>query len=141
MFNLLYSFFFFQAEDGIRVWSVTGVQTCALPIYAACCRALGERSRGEDHGDATKLVEQVAAGGGEAAKALGRLLAIKNDAEYGLKTVSRANRELAIRQARKLLKFAEAVVDRDAPDPFRKGAYFPYTAQNRPTQRQRATAA
>src|SRR5258706_6352067 len=24
--------FFFQAEDGIRYWSVTGVQTCALPI-------------------------------------------------------------------------------------------------------------
>src|SRR5262249_59341559 len=24
--------FFFQAEDGIRDWSVTGVQTCALPI-------------------------------------------------------------------------------------------------------------
>src|SRR5437016_781721 len=27
-------FFFFQAEDGIRDWSVTGVQTCALPIYS-----------------------------------------------------------------------------------------------------------
>src|SRR5437763_12482657 len=25
-------FFFFQAEDGIRATSVTGVQTCALPI-------------------------------------------------------------------------------------------------------------
>ena len=25
-------FFFFQAEDGIRDWSVTGVQTCALPL-------------------------------------------------------------------------------------------------------------
>src|SRR5438046_10628620 len=25
---------FFQAEDGIRYWSVTGVQTCALPISA-----------------------------------------------------------------------------------------------------------
>src|SRR5258706_914981 len=25
-------FFFFQAEDGIRDWSLTGVQTCALPI-------------------------------------------------------------------------------------------------------------
>src|SRR5260221_8465817 len=25
--------FFFQAEDGIRVHCVTGVQTCALPIY------------------------------------------------------------------------------------------------------------
>src|SRR5690606_3785387 len=26
-------FFFFQAEDGIRDFHVTGVQTCALPIY------------------------------------------------------------------------------------------------------------
>src|SRR5262249_57343618 len=28
----VFVFFFFQAEDGIRDWSVTGVQTCALPI-------------------------------------------------------------------------------------------------------------
>src|SRR5205809_6512628 len=28
------SFFFFQAEDGIRDVAVTGVQTCALPISA-----------------------------------------------------------------------------------------------------------
>src|SRR2546426_3089694 len=27
-------FFFFQAEDGIRDYKVTGVQTCALPISA-----------------------------------------------------------------------------------------------------------
>src|SRR3712207_7793313 len=27
-------FFFFQAEDGIRDIGVTGVQTCALPIWA-----------------------------------------------------------------------------------------------------------
>src|SRR5690606_26829724 len=27
--------FFFQAEDGIRAFHVTGVQTCALPIYFA----------------------------------------------------------------------------------------------------------
>src|SRR5689334_24660047 len=27
-------FFFFQAEDGIRDGTVTGVQTCALPISA-----------------------------------------------------------------------------------------------------------
>src|SRR5690606_40757235 len=26
-------FFFFQAEDGIRDFHVTGVQTCALPIF------------------------------------------------------------------------------------------------------------
>src|SRR5256885_3452029 len=36
---LLHSFFFFQAEDGIRDYKVTGVQTCALPISG------GERAR------------------------------------------------------------------------------------------------
>ena len=35
--------FFFQAEDGIRDWSVTGVQTCALPI----CRIATSTSRRE----------------------------------------------------------------------------------------------
>src|SRR5690606_39968355 len=31
-------FFFFQAEDGIRDFHVTGVQTCALPIWSSCER-------------------------------------------------------------------------------------------------------
>src|SRR5437879_9929684 len=31
-FDGFFVFFFFQAEDGIRDTSVTGVQTCALPI-------------------------------------------------------------------------------------------------------------
>src|SRR5260221_7802097 len=30
---LFFFFFFFQAEDGIRDHCVTGVQTCALPIF------------------------------------------------------------------------------------------------------------
>src|SRR2546426_6430509 len=30
--DLVSFFFFFQAEDGIRDYKVTGVQTCALPI-------------------------------------------------------------------------------------------------------------
>src|SRR5690625_7177647 len=34
--------FFFQAEDGIRDGHVTGVQTCALPIYE---KFLKEKSR------------------------------------------------------------------------------------------------
>src|SRR6266852_9552294 len=33
-------FFFFQAEDGIRDATVTGVQTCALPISVEECRVL-----------------------------------------------------------------------------------------------------
>src|SRR5438093_1181970 len=49
--------FFFQAEDGIRDWSVTGVQTCALPISSAngarlaSARAVGRRM---DHGRAAR---------------------------------------------------------------------------------------
>src|SRR5437867_9469680 len=40
-------FFFFQAEDGIRDRTVTGVQTCALPISADHGEARG------DHGELT----------------------------------------------------------------------------------------
>src|SRR2546426_2002966 len=43
--SVLISFFFFQAEDGIRDYKVTGVQTCALPISAIGERTLN-RSRG-----------------------------------------------------------------------------------------------
>src|SRR5690349_6987949 len=40
--------FFFQADDGIRDLYVTGVQTCALPIYAR--RGAQPRRRGGLHG-------------------------------------------------------------------------------------------
>src|SRR5256885_4729071 len=33
VFRMFFFFFFFQAEDGIRDYKVTGVQTCALPIW------------------------------------------------------------------------------------------------------------
>src|SRR2546427_8238639 len=38
--SYIFFFFFFQAEDGIRDLTVTGVQTCALPIF----RALAQKS-------------------------------------------------------------------------------------------------
>src|SRR5256885_9994866 len=34
-------FFFFQAEDGIRDYKVTGVQTCALPILTLSGQMMG----------------------------------------------------------------------------------------------------
>src|SRR5690606_39366643 len=37
-------FFFFQAEDGIRDFHVTGVQTCALPILALIAAEIGHRN-------------------------------------------------------------------------------------------------
>src|SRR5256885_9549185 len=51
--SVLCYFFFFQAEDGIRDYKVTGVQTCALPISAATrCPVVGDgdliaRARGK----------------------------------------------------------------------------------------------
>src|SRR3712207_7504372 len=43
-------FFFFQAEDGIRDIGVTGVQTCALPIFsppkALLLRRISQRKNG-----------------------------------------------------------------------------------------------
>src|SRR5260370_7959943 len=47
LFLLFSSFFFFQAEDGIRDSSVTGVQTCALPIF----NPTGSFIIGGPHGD------------------------------------------------------------------------------------------
>src|SRR5256885_14980448 len=43
--------FFFQAEDGIRDYKVTGVQTCALPISRARSNGTSlKRWRGIEHG-------------------------------------------------------------------------------------------
>src|SRR5216684_3660981 len=43
--------FFFQAEDGIRAVAVTGVQTCALPIWFGKPAEQGciEDARGDGH--------------------------------------------------------------------------------------------
>src|SRR5256885_7369633 len=35
VYRYIVFFFFFQAEDGIRDYKVTGVQTCALPVSRA----------------------------------------------------------------------------------------------------------
>src|SRR2546427_7706982 len=60
MFVVLFFFFFFQAEDGIRDLTVTGVQTCALPIWCLAQPGPGGRT-GPGHGGA------AAAGGAGAA--------------------------------------------------------------------------
>src|SRR5207253_3715041 len=96
--------FFFQAEDGIRDGHVTGVQTCALPIYrtfasrflcATCVLvklAAGERSDGLRHRERLRMkcsnVSTLAdiararkSGGGCRDARKGGLLAPERDAE------------------------------------------------------------
>src|SRR3712207_7790629 len=55
-------FFFFQAEDGIRDIGVTGVQTCALPIYDA----LGDGGAAADRERAGGRLGAAPGGGGGA---------------------------------------------------------------------------
>lgn len=81
---------------------------------AACCAALGRRARGQDHQQATRLVEQVEPGGSRAAKALRRLLSLKDEAHYGLFDVGGQDLQAALRQASTLVDFA-AVTVRRAP--------------------------
>lgn len=79
---------------------------------AACCQVLGRRSRGQDHREAIDLVAQVTPGGADAAKALRRVLDLKDQAHYGLFDVSGAALRAAIRQAESLVSFAGTVVQR-----------------------------
>src|SRR5256885_13000345 len=53
--------FFFQAEDGIRDYKVTGVQTCALPIFLGLTFTLKllERHEGKLHERYKKLAEYI----------------------------------------------------------------------------------
>src|SRR5262249_181824 len=51
--------FFFQAEDGIRDWSVTGVQTCALPIWTSRKREAPRRRRGRRHARGAARLREV----------------------------------------------------------------------------------
>src|SRR6266705_6353364 len=44
---VLMCFFFFQAEDGVRDRTVTGVQTCALPISPSRRGEVTRRYRGD----------------------------------------------------------------------------------------------
>src|SRR5437868_12761066 len=56
---MIRSFFFFQAEDGIRDRNVTGVQTCALPIFGLLGEAAGCDRRGEQLGELRLHVAEV----------------------------------------------------------------------------------
>src|SRR6266511_5238047 len=52
-------FFFFQAEDGIRYFHVTGVQTCALPIWFGGNRLFKSYNRGDTWMASADLTKQI----------------------------------------------------------------------------------
>src|SRR5205823_8462622 len=63
---ILFIFFFFQAEDGIRDKLVTGVQTCALPIsmqFPAGGRVEADDRTGDRDGQRFAIAEEFTAAG------------------------------------------------------------------------------
>jgi hypothetical protein len=77
---------------------------------AACCAALGRRSRGQDHRQAIDLLREVSPGGPEAARQLQRLLDLKDSAHYGVITLSGEALKAALRGARGLVQFSASVL-------------------------------
>ncbi len=78
---------------------------------AACCKALGERSRSQDHHEAERFLQRIV-GGKTAARQLRDLIDLKDAAHYGFIDVSRPELRKALRRAQALLKFADEVLDR-----------------------------
>ena len=87
---------------------LAGIAACD----AACCHRLGERSRSQDHREALNLVRQIEPGGAGAATRFQRLLALKDESQYGFGAVSRDKHESALRHARALVDFSQRTLER-----------------------------
>lgn len=79
---------------------------------AACCAALGRRSRGEDHREAAALLREIVPAGDRAARALIDLLNLKDTAQYGLIPITQRQLTAALRRAKTLLDFAHETLRR-----------------------------
>jgi hypothetical protein len=81
---------------------------------AACCAALKQRSRSENHQDAAKLLAQIEPGGKEAGAKLQQLIGLKDTAHYGFLSITITELKQAMRQATALVEFAEQVLLRSS---------------------------
>lgn len=77
---------------------------------AACCAALGRRARGQNHDEAVVLVRTIAPGGEAMARDLGRLLALKDDAQHGVLIVSTERARSSVAWARRIVAAAREFV-------------------------------
>jgi hypothetical protein len=93
-------------DDDLATDNVTAALAVLAGIAAAdaaCCATLGRRSRGQDHRQALQLTEQAGSEGKALAKALGKLLDIKDGAHYGMVYVGAPQAKLALRNATTLV--------------------------------------
>lgn len=98
--------------DFISVAGALAVLAGIAASDAACCKALGLRSRGQNQHDAEQLLEQITPGGREAAKVLRRLINLKDEAHYGFYNINQQSLKSSINRAQKVIDFAEDVLRR-----------------------------
>jgi len=79
---------------------------------AICCTRLGRHHRGQDHRDATSLLEEATPDGRKLATSLRRLLGVKDAAHYGVSLIDARTAGSATRWARRLVERAREEVER-----------------------------
>ena len=91
---------------------------CSLAVLAGIaasdaltCRRLGLVHRGENHQEATALVEGAVPDGRKVASTLRRLLALKDASNYGLTPLSMQKARDAVRWARLLVERAQGELE------------------------------
>src|SRR5260370_37709367 len=89
--------FFFQAEDGIRDSSVTGVQTCALPIWCAQPGCSASRAGGR--------------GGGGGGGGPGRVGGRRGGGKGGFRWAPEYLKKKTLRQRREMAKLCRLMKD------------------------------
>ena len=102
-------------EDVLESRSVSAALAVLAGIAAAdaaCCAALGRRSRSQNHHDAEALLTQIVPDGKAAAAKLRSLITLKDTAHYGLIDVSTQKLTAALRQATQLVDWSQSVVRR-----------------------------
>jgi hypothetical protein len=104
-----------SSEDSLESHNVAAWLAVLAGIAAAdaaCCKALGESSRGQDHRDAATFLRRISPGGEVAANNFERLVGLKDKAHYSFLNVSAKDRTSAIRRTRQLVGFAHEVLER-----------------------------
>lgn len=100
-----------SAPEELKAATSSAVLAGIAAADGLCCERLGERSRSQDHRDAIGLLGQVAPDGADAARRLQRLLAIKDEAQYGFGDVGGQKHQAALRHARALVTLAAKALE------------------------------
>lgn len=101
-----------EIDESLSTAAALAVLAGIAASDAACCAALGRRSRSADHHDAEALLRSIEPDGERAASRLRRVLAEKDAAHYGLTHVSGQTLLGLMRNSQALIEFARSVVSR-----------------------------